>query len=93
MPKVKIHNRTKVAGTTLPNGAALEITIGDQKSDLAIGQTGTYDVSRNAVIRIEPKNRMMQKANWQSDGTTSDLYIIPANQDLGVQISYNDPDE
>jgi hypothetical protein len=95
MPKVKIHNLTKVAGTLIPNGVVLEITIGEQKSKLAVAQTGTYEVARDTLIKIEPTNTMMKKANWMSDGTTSDLYIIPADEDkvFGVKIRYDAPDD
>jgi hypothetical protein len=49
----------------------------------------------SALIKIEPTNTMMKKANWMSDGTTSDLYIIPADEDevFGVKIRYVDPDD
>jgi hypothetical protein len=94
MPRVRIHNRTKVAETVLPNGVALEITVGnDKRRDLAVDETRTYDVPRGEVVRITPKNRMVQQANWLSDAKKSDLYIIPANQTFGVEISYNDPDD
>ena len=93
MPKVRIHNRTKVTGSVLPNGVELKITVGNAaKPNLPVGGTATYDVSLNEVVRIEPKNTMIQKANWRSDGTTPDLYIVPAAGAFGVEISYQDPD-
>jgi hypothetical protein len=93
MPKVRIHNRTKVAGTALPNGVELKITVGNAtKPNLTVGGTATYDISLNQVIRIEPTNTMIEKANWRSDGKEQNLYIIPADQAFGVVISYNDPD-
>jgi hypothetical protein len=93
MPKVRIHNRTKVAGSALPNGVELKITVANAaKPNLLVDATATYDVSLNQVIKIEPKNTMIGKANWRSDGTAPDLYIIPAAGAFGVEISYEDPD-
>ena len=95
MPKVTIHNRTKAGGTALPNGVKLKIAVGDKEQNLDVGKSGTFNVSQNQVIKIEPANRMMQKTNWtQPDGKDRNLYIIPSDQDgaFGVKIVFNDPD-
>jgi hypothetical protein len=82
-----------MAGSALPNGVELKITVGNAaKPNLSVDATATYDVSLNQVVRIEPKNTMIAKANWQSDGRAPDLYIIPAAGAFGVAISYEDPD-
>ena len=90
MPTVAITNNTKEANTLLPNGVRLAITVGNaQPVNLGVGQTGTYNVGRNEVIRIKPENTMMQGANYQLlDGGNKQLSIIPADVDgaFGVKI-------
>jgi hypothetical protein len=85
MPRVTISNNTRVAGSALPNGVKLVITVGNASPvNLEVGQTGTYNVANKQVITIKPESKMMQGANYiQPDGNDKKLSIIPSD-DLNV---------
>jgi hypothetical protein len=82
MPRVTISNNTRVAGSALPNGVKLAITVGNASPvNLEVGQTGTYNVAHNQLITIKPENKMMQGANYvQPDGNDKNLSIIPSDE-------------
>jgi hypothetical protein len=85
MPKVTIRNNTLVAGTRLPNGVKLKITVGNApQEDLAVGASRTYNVNLNQVITIKPEATFVTGANYQQrDNANKTLSIVPAD-DLGV---------
>jgi hypothetical protein len=94
MPKITIRNNTQVAGSTLPNGVKLKITVGNTpQRDLAVGESRTYNVNVNQVIKIKPEATFMTGANYQQeDNADKTLSIVPAD-DLevhGVQVEILD---
>jgi len=82
MPRVTISNNTRVAGSALPNGVKLVITVGNASPvNLEVGQTGTYNVANKQLITIKPENKMMQGATYvQLDGNEKNLSIIPSDE-------------
>jgi hypothetical protein len=82
MPRVTISNNTRVAGSALPNGVKLVITVGNASPvNLEVGQTGTYNVANQQLITIKPENKMMQGATYvELDGNDKNLSIIPSDE-------------
>ena len=106
MPKVRIHNRTK--GSTFPKGVGIVISAGATNSqgvfqgnpfklEVKVDESVHYDIPSSAFrIMAEPKNNMMQPANWAQQvmpKTDIDLYLtlVASNEQYGVAISVDEP--